>query len=447
MACFSDKEISENNIYTAGTLDFSLRSDQDDFEPIILAKNMKPGDVINKDIYVKKEGNLILRYKARSEFINGNCDEDLYNALRLKIWYKYYSRTFSSQSSAERLRRSGAEAEEVTEDMEAEKKTEVITLKKTLRYNGLLQNFNDFGTNSKDPDLWIPNDREYVDNEFYGEDEHWLSFSIGLSEDIPKEALKDLRNKSCEFKFVFDGWQKDPDCEESNGFIDEEEIYLDIKYKKESKEEASEEEVEIPLLDDENEDDSVTDDSDDTKDSGQETRAGDGETPLSDDKGKDEEDLEEEVEIPVLDIEDEDGKIKDEGNEDEKTLEEDVEKEGSETEEDKADDSEDENETKDTNEEDEDAKDEEFVLMPKKGILLDDDDGTDSDEDSDDDVVVTDDGVDSGEEESFEELKLELRSDVKEEIKKINNDNGGWEDDGAENNLNKNSVDCVQAVK
>ncbi|MCK5085562.1 lamin tail domain-containing protein [Candidatus Parcubacteria bacterium] len=196
VASFNDMETSEDNFYTAGTLDFSLRFERDNFESVILAQNMKPEDVVSRDIYVKKEGNLTLRYKALSEFIPGNCDEDLYNALKLKILYKYFA--------------------------EEDGKT---ILKEVLRYDDLLRDFDDFGTNPKDPDLWIPNDHEYVENEFYSEDEHWLSFLINLSEDIPEETLEDLWNRSCEFKFVFDGWQKDPNCEKSNGFIDEEEIY------------------------------------------------------------------------------------------------------------------------------------------------------------------------------------------------------------------------------
>lgn len=82
----------------------------------------------------------------------------------------------------------------------------------------------------------------------------------------------------------------------------------------------------------------------------------------------------------------------------------------------------DEDETEDTT--DEDAKDEEIVLIPKKKIPLDDDDDTGKDD-----------------EEGFEKL----RSDIKEEIEKINNSDVN-QGDSAENELNKNSVDCVQTV-
>jgi len=112
------------------------------------------------------------------------------------------------------------------------------------------------------------------------------------------------------------------------------------------------------------------------------------------------------------------------------------------------DDDADESKTEDT---EEDAKEEEFVLTPKEEILPDDDDDDDAgDGKSNDDAVAdasinSDNDISDGEddEEGFEELG----SDVEEEIEKINNDNGDLEDNSTENNLSKNSVDCVQAAK
>lgn len=201
-AYFNDSDISENNVYTAGTLDFSLSSRQDDFEPLIFAKNMKPGDTIARNIYIKREGDSAIRYKASSEFAAGNCDEDLYDSLKLEIWYKYYTEAPSSDYNE--------------------------NLAKILRYSGSLKDFDDFGTNPKDPDLQMPNDHPYFANDFYGEDEHWLTFLVSLPEDIPQDILENLENKSCEFKFVFNGWQSGSGLEQGNGFTDEEEIRSEV---------------------------------------------------------------------------------------------------------------------------------------------------------------------------------------------------------------------------
>ena len=408
VAYFNDKETSKNNFYTAGTLDFSLRSDQDNFEPLILAKNMKSKDVIDRDIYVRKEGNLTLRYKARSEFVSGDCDENLYNALKLKIWYQYFV-------EKEKKKKTGKETKGTLEEIEKEKE-KAITLEKILRYDGFLKDFDDFGTNSKDPDLWIPNDHEYVDNEFYNEDEHWLAFSINLSKDISKETLQDLQNKSCEFKFVFDGWQKDPNCEESNGFIDEEEIYnrltsssLEINEVYEEidtelpenlepetmeevfiKEKIIEGDIEIPILEDKNEDNDL------------EKVEVEVEVEVENkEQENDAEDLKKDVEIPVLEV----GNSDDTKNSSQETEAND---ENTSVEKSKTDSAED-------RENDTDTKDEEYVLTPKEEDLPDDDDSLNKDNDTDNST-----------------LEQEVNSDNNNETK---------------SGLNKNSVDCVQAIK
>jgi len=190
IAYFSDSELS-SSIYEVGSLDFSLRSGQNDFVPI---EDMIPGSSVTRDIYIKKEGSLPFKYRAHSEFVLGSCNEDLYNALELKIWYNYYIATPTSPNYHEHR---------------------VMTLK----YDGLLKNFSDFSTNPDDPDLQIPNPHPYFDNMFYESDEHWLYSQITL----PNGASTTLQNKSCQFKFVFGGWQTDlPDP--SSGFSDTEEI-------------------------------------------------------------------------------------------------------------------------------------------------------------------------------------------------------------------------------
>ncbi|MCD6178136.1 hypothetical protein J7K03_02720 [bacterium] len=182
---FNDTEDSKGNIYSASTLDFSLRSGQSNFIPP--AENMTPGASTARDIYITKLGSLDFKYRGHSEPVDDSCDLDLYNALWLKVWYNWY-------------------------DEGGTKHTE-------LKYDGLLKNFDDFDTNPDDPDLRIYNSHPYYPNPFYAENEHWLYFQITLPEDACG-----LQNKSCQFKFVFDGWQpefSDP----SMGFSDREEIF------------------------------------------------------------------------------------------------------------------------------------------------------------------------------------------------------------------------------
>lgn len=191
-AYFSDIENSNGNVYQTGTLDFSLRSGQGNFVPLDKSSNMKPGDSVTQDIYIKKEGSLPFKYTAHSEPISGSCDEDYYNTLKLKVWYNYY---YDYEPS----------------DPDYHKNRTMIQ-----KYDGLLKDFN---LSSGDPDLQIPNSHPYFDNKFYGVDEHWFYFQIIL----PADAPDTLEGKNCQFKFVFNGWQTNlPDF--SQGFTDTEEI-------------------------------------------------------------------------------------------------------------------------------------------------------------------------------------------------------------------------------
>jgi len=81
-ANFSDIEISEGNIFSAGTLDFTLHSGQDNFVPESKSENLEPGDEVNRVIQVRNEGNLPFQYTAQTEKISG--DDDFCNALQLK---------------------------------------------------------------------------------------------------------------------------------------------------------------------------------------------------------------------------------------------------------------------------------------------------------------------------------------------------------------------------
>ena len=193
-AYFSDSENSNANTYQTGTLDFSLRSGQSNFVPQEKVSNLKPGDSVARDIYIKKEGSLPFKYTAHTEPAT-TCDLILYNALQLKVWYNYYTATPTSPNYHE---------------------NRVMALK----YNGLLKDFNLRALNLDDPDLQIPNGHPYFENNFYGPDEHWFYATEII---LPPDVSAELQDKSCEFKFVFDGWQTDF-ATSSAGFTDTESI-------------------------------------------------------------------------------------------------------------------------------------------------------------------------------------------------------------------------------
>jgi len=192
MAYFNDTENTNTNSLEIGTLDFSLRSGQGNFSPSIKTGNMMPGDSVTRDIYIKKDGSLPFKYQAHSESILGSCDEDFYNALELKVWYNYYH----------------------TQEPSSPNYHEYRTM--ALKYSGSLKDFDLIN----DSDLQIPNSHDYFNNSFYQENEHWFYFQISL----PSDALADLQNKACEFKFVFEGWQDNVDNYGDGGFTDVEEI-------------------------------------------------------------------------------------------------------------------------------------------------------------------------------------------------------------------------------
>jgi hypothetical protein len=160
---------------------------------------MKPGDTVARDIYIKKDGSLPFKYTAHAEPIVDSCDLELYNALELKIWYNYYTASSTPPNYHE---------------------NRIMALK----YDGLLKDFNLRDLDPDDPDLQIPNGHPYFDNLFYGIDEHWFYASEII---LPSAISEELQNKSCQFKFVFDGWQTDF-ATGSNGFTDTEFIMSTI---------------------------------------------------------------------------------------------------------------------------------------------------------------------------------------------------------------------------
>jgi len=181
-AFFSDGVDSNGNIFTAGTLDLTLRSGQGNFIPPEIADDMSPGQSVTRDIYIKKEGSLPFQYNVHLEPMPDSCDLEFYDLLELKVWYNWYDDTEKHMD---------------------------------LKYDGLLKDFE----LTTDPDLQIPNIHPYYTNVFYGPDEHWLYFQIIY----PSEA-EEKSGGSCQFKFVFNGWQTNlPDS--SSGFSDTEEIH------------------------------------------------------------------------------------------------------------------------------------------------------------------------------------------------------------------------------
>ena len=81
-AYFNDTEISSENTFSAGTLDFSLTAG--DWEPIEKAINLQPGESVTRSISVVKDGNLDFQYNARTVIDTENSDLDFCNALSLK---------------------------------------------------------------------------------------------------------------------------------------------------------------------------------------------------------------------------------------------------------------------------------------------------------------------------------------------------------------------------
>lgn len=69
---FSNKETSKNNVYAAGTLDFSLSADE--WQPEDKAVNLLPDDFITRNVGVVNSGNLGFQYKVRAQISTGNDD-------------------------------------------------------------------------------------------------------------------------------------------------------------------------------------------------------------------------------------------------------------------------------------------------------------------------------------------------------------------------------------
>lgn len=184
-AYFNDTAVIEGTTYTAGTLELSLRSSQSNFVPN--ADGMKPGDQANRDIYIgKTASSLALKHNVSFEFTNG--DIDLCDQLDLKIWYDHYNGPVSGGYANRDMR---------------------------LTYNGKLSAL----TNYRTSDFEIPHTDDQFDTDPSDGTEQWFYYSLN----VPQELDNSYQNKSCQFKFVFTGWQNnflDP----SQGFTDKKEI-------------------------------------------------------------------------------------------------------------------------------------------------------------------------------------------------------------------------------
>jgi predicted ribosomally synthesized peptide with SipW-like signal peptide len=184
-AYFSDTETSEDNIFTAGILDLTMRSGQSNF--VSNADNMQPGNQVNRDMYVgKTSASLDIKHNVSFEFVDGNsglCDQ-----LDLKIWYNYYNGPVGGGYSNRDMR---------------------------LKYNDKLSSLID----NRDEDFIISHPDDQFDDDPSDGTEQWLYYSITL----PSDIADSFQGQMCDFKFIFDGWQ-DNLTDNTQGFTDTEEI-------------------------------------------------------------------------------------------------------------------------------------------------------------------------------------------------------------------------------
>ena len=81
LAFHFDIETSNQNSFTAGILDFSLLSSSENFIPLEIATNMRPGDSVTREISVISNGNPF-QYRIQTIKIFG--DDDFCNSLKLE---------------------------------------------------------------------------------------------------------------------------------------------------------------------------------------------------------------------------------------------------------------------------------------------------------------------------------------------------------------------------
>jgi len=78
---YNDVEVADNNTFSAGTLDFSLRSDEANFVPD--PNQLYPASVATRSAYLNNTGSLSLQYQAEFEKVAG--DDSLCSLLNLQV--------------------------------------------------------------------------------------------------------------------------------------------------------------------------------------------------------------------------------------------------------------------------------------------------------------------------------------------------------------------------
>jgi len=182
---FSDLEVSEDNILTAGVLDMTLRSGQSNFvSGSVDVSAMLPGESVARDIYVGKTSESMgLKHKVSYEYVSG--DEDFCNQLELTIWYDHYWCDPAGGYACRDMR---------------------------WKYGGLLSSLSDL----ENIDFIIPHFDDLFDTNPLDGTEQWFFYQVAL----PGWMAEIYQNKTCEFNFVYQGWQENSDG--TWGFVDEE---------------------------------------------------------------------------------------------------------------------------------------------------------------------------------------------------------------------------------
>ncbi len=173
---------AEDNPVETGVLDLTVRSGQTNFVPG--AEDLSPGDSVARDIYVGKTlASFPLKHRVSYQFTGG--DADFCNQLQLKIWYDHYHCDPSLGYTCRDMR---------------------------LKYNGSLVSLNQLD----DTDFIIPHSDDEFDTDPSNGTEQWFFYQIF----IPSDLDEAYQNSTCQFNFVYQGYQQDSDG--SWGFTDEE---------------------------------------------------------------------------------------------------------------------------------------------------------------------------------------------------------------------------------
>jgi predicted ribosomally synthesized peptide with SipW-like signal peptide len=183
-AYYTDEVEINGSTFSAGTLDLTVISGQNNFIPSSKAGNMGPGDSVARDIYVGKAADsLPLKHRVSYQFVSG--DPSFCDLLQLEIYYDHYHGPFSAGYAASR-------------DMR-------------LKYNGPLTSL----SNLTDPDFIIPHPDDQFDSNPADGTDQWFYYQITYPAGTPK-----VTGMQCVFKFVFDGWQINMADPSSGGFVD-----------------------------------------------------------------------------------------------------------------------------------------------------------------------------------------------------------------------------------